>query len=74
LAQVEAEILHDCIKDKSYNHDDILRILTPRSKAQLVTTFYHFKDAYGTPITEVRRSNSMSLLGQKKKRVNFSAN
>ncbi|KAJ8421680.1 hypothetical protein Cgig2_026668 [Carnegiea gigantea] len=60
LAQVEAEILHNCIKDKSYNHDDMIRILTTRSKAQLVTTFYHFKDAYGTPITESLASDDDS--------------
>lgn len=52
LAEQEAEILHSCIDEKNYNHDEILRILTTRSKAQLVAIFYHFKDAYGTSITE----------------------
>lgn len=52
LASAEAEILHKCIQDKSYNHDEIVRILTTRSKAQLVATFYRFRDVYGTPITK----------------------
>lgn len=52
LADAEAEILHNCIKEKNYNHDEIIRILTTRSKAQLVATFYRFRDVYSTPITK----------------------
>jgi len=52
LAEAEAEILNNCIKDKEYKHDEIVRILTTRSKAQLVATFYRFRDAYGTPIAK----------------------
>ncbi|KAH9610291.1 hypothetical protein KSS87_005661 [Heliosperma pusillum] len=52
LAEAEAEILHECIKDKKYNHDEVVRILTTRSKSQLVATFYQFRDAYGAPITK----------------------
>ncbi|KAL9247751.1 hypothetical protein vseg_021149 [Gypsophila vaccaria] len=52
LAEEEAEILHNCIKDKEYHHDEIIRILTTRSKAQLVATFYRYRDAYGTPIAK----------------------
>lgn len=52
LAEAEAEILHKCIKDKNYNHDEIVRIVTTRSKAQLVATFYRFRDVYGTAITK----------------------
>ena len=33
LAEAESEILHNCIKEKNYNHDDIVRILTTRTKA-----------------------------------------
>ncbi|XP_074286497.1 annexin-like protein RJ4 [Silene latifolia] len=52
LAETEAEILHNCIKDKEYNHDEIVRILTTRSKSQLIATFYQFRDAHGSPITK----------------------
>ncbi|KNA08231.1 hypothetical protein SOVF_164450 [Spinacia oleracea] len=52
LVQAEAEILHKCIKDKAYNHDEIIRILTTRSKAHLTATFYRFRDVYSTPITK----------------------
>jgi len=43
LAETEAEVLHNCIKDKEYNHDEIIRILTTRTKAQLVATFLPFQ-------------------------------
>lgn len=52
LVEAEAEILHKCIKDKAYNHDEIIRILTTRSKAQLTATFYRFRDVYSAPITK----------------------
>ncbi|XP_074284689.1 annexin-like protein RJ4, partial [Silene latifolia] len=52
LAEAEAKILHECIQDNKYNHDEIIRILTTRSKAQLVATFYRFRDVFGTPITK----------------------
>ena len=56
LVEAEAEILHKCIKDKAYNHDEITRILTTRSKAQLTATFYRFRDVYSTPITKVNQA------------------
>lgn len=57
LVEAEAEILQECIKDKAYNHDEIIRIVTTRSKAQLISTFYHFGDTCGTPITEILDSD-----------------
>ncbi|KAJ6307397.1 hypothetical protein OIU76_017233 [Salix suchowensis] len=36
LADSEADILHDAIKDKEYNHEDFIRILTTRSRTQLM--------------------------------------
>jgi len=60
LAEAEAEILHNCIKEKNYNHDEIVRILTTRSKAQLVATFYRFRDVYGTPITKVQHRTAQT--------------
>ncbi|KMT17075.1 hypothetical protein BVRB_2g041320 [Beta vulgaris subsp. vulgaris] len=57
LVETEAEILHKCIKDKAYNHDEIVRILTTRSKAHLTATFYRFRDVYSTPITKFLASD-----------------
>lgn len=53
LAKCEAKILQDAIKDKKFNHDEVIRILTTRSKTQLLATFNHFKDSHGTSITKV---------------------
>lgn len=61
LVKAEAEILHNCIKDKAYNHDHIIRILTTRSKAQLISTFYCFGDVYGTSFAEVNKESSRSI-------------
>lgn len=52
LVEAEAEILHKCIKDKAYNHDEIIRIITTRSKVHLTATFYRYRDVYSTPITK----------------------
>ena len=53
LAQSEALILHEAIKHKNYNHEDIIRILTTRSKAQLNATFNRYKDEHAITITKV---------------------
>lgn len=52
LAVSEAEILHEAIQEKKFNHEEIIRILSTRSKTQLIATFNHYKDAYGTSITK----------------------
>ncbi|XP_054811899.1 annexin-like protein RJ4 isoform X2 [Prosopis cineraria] len=52
LAQTEANILHDALKRKSGNHEEVIRILTTRSKTQLVATFNRYKDDHGTSITK----------------------
>ncbi|KAJ4966385.1 hypothetical protein NE237_018234 [Protea cynaroides] len=52
LAKHEAKILHEKIKDKAYNDEEIVRILTTRSKAQLNATFNHYKDAFGNAINK----------------------
>lgn len=52
LAKSESDILQDAIKDKKFNHDEVVRILTTRSKAQLMATFNNFKDEHGTSITK----------------------
>ncbi|GMH05091.1 hypothetical protein Nepgr_006931 [Nepenthes gracilis] len=52
LAETEADVLQHAVKDKAYNNDEIVRILTTRSKAQLVATFYRYRDVHGTSITK----------------------
>ncbi|XP_072997147.1 annexin-like protein RJ4 isoform X1 [Typha latifolia] len=52
LAKSEAKILHDAITKGTYNHEEVIRILCTRSKAQLNATFNHFKDEYGISITK----------------------
>ncbi|GAV70978.1 Annexin domain-containing protein [Cephalotus follicularis] len=44
LADKEAEILHNAIKDKALNHEEAIRILTTRSKLELIATFNSYSD------------------------------
>uniref|UniRef100_A0A7N0VC71 Annexin n=1 Tax=Kalanchoe fedtschenkoi TaxID=63787 RepID=A0A7N0VC71_KALFE len=50
LAKSESKILHEKIKDKHYSDEDLIRILTTRSKAQILATLNHYKDAFGNDI------------------------
>ncbi|KAF6159101.1 hypothetical protein GIB67_032718 [Kingdonia uniflora] len=50
LAKSEAKILHKHIS-KEYSHDDFIRILTTRSKAQLNAILNHYNNEFGTSIT-----------------------
>ncbi|XP_021887431.1 annexin-like protein RJ4 [Carica papaya] len=52
LASSEADILRDAIKDKVYNHDEVVRIISTRSKAQLSATFNCHKEKQGAFISE----------------------
>ncbi|KAI3907885.1 hypothetical protein MKW92_029991 [Papaver armeniacum] len=52
LAEHEAAILREHILDKEYNHDEIIRILTTRSKTQLNATFNHYNNEFGNAITK----------------------
>ncbi|XP_058078980.1 annexin-like protein RJ4 [Magnolia sinica] len=52
LALQEANILHDAIQEKAFDHEEIIRILSTRSKVQLHATFNCYKDEYGTSITK----------------------
>ncbi|KAF5204397.1 Annexin-like protein rj4 [Thalictrum thalictroides] len=52
LASSEANILHDAIKQKVFNHEDVIRILGTRSKAQLNATFNRYRDVHGASITK----------------------
>ncbi|XP_065868298.1 annexin-like protein RJ4 [Euphorbia lathyris] len=52
LAKSEADILQEAIKKKHFNNDEVIRILTTRSKTQLMATFNNFKDDHGSSITK----------------------
>lgn len=52
LAKSEAKLLHEKIADKEYNHDELIRILTTRSKAQLLATLNHYNNEYGNAINK----------------------
>lgn len=53
LAKSEAKILHEKISEKAYSDDEIVRILTTRSKAQLNATVNQYNDQFGNAITKV---------------------
>ncbi|VFQ78982.1 unnamed protein product [Cuscuta campestris] len=50
LAKHEAKLLHEKISDKCYADDDVIRILTTRSKCQINATLNHYRDEYGQDI------------------------
>ncbi|KAL5541931.1 hypothetical protein UlMin_009641 [Ulmus minor] len=52
LANSEADILREAIKDKAYNNDEVIRILTTRSKAQLNATFNRYREDHKLSITK----------------------
>lgn len=54
LANSEAKALHHAIKEKVVDQDEIIRIISLRSKAQLMETFNRYKVDYGTSITKVK--------------------
>lgn len=53
LAKSEAKILHDKISDKAYDHEDVIRILSTRSKPQLIATLNQFNDEFGNAFNKV---------------------
>ncbi|XP_010269245.1 PREDICTED: annexin D2-like [Nelumbo nucifera] len=52
LAKSEAKVLHQKISEKAYNDEDLIRILTTRSKIQLNATLNHYNDEFGNPINK----------------------
>ncbi|KAJ1686802.1 hypothetical protein LUZ63_018192 [Rhynchospora breviuscula] len=58
LAKTEAKILNDAITKGEYNSDEIIRILSTRSKAQLHATFNCYKDAHNLSITKALSTKS----------------
>ncbi|KAL6989730.1 hypothetical protein U1Q18_015481 [Sarracenia purpurea var. burkii] len=52
LAKSEATVLNNAINDKIFNHVEVIRIISTRSKAQLIGTLNRYKDDYNTSITK----------------------
>ncbi|WOG84258.1 hypothetical protein DCAR_0103440 [Daucus carota subsp. sativus] len=52
LAKSEADILNKAIKENLLTHEEIIRIITTRSKAQLMATRNHYKDAHGISLSK----------------------
>ncbi|RRT48910.1 hypothetical protein B296_00052730 [Ensete ventricosum] len=53
----EAKMLHEKIKGKDYSDEEVIRILTTRSKAQLLATFNDYKNQFGNPINKDLKSD-----------------
>jgi hypothetical protein len=53
MADSEADILREEIQEKAFNHEEFIRILSTRSKAQLKATFNRYRDIHDTSITKV---------------------
>lgn len=53
LAKSEAKLLHTKISEKAYNCDDVIRILTTRSKAQINATLNQYNNMFGNDINKV---------------------
>nr|AII30308.1 annexin 6 [Cardamine hirsuta] len=58
LARSEAKTLHNKITEKAYTDEDLIRILTTRSKAQVNATLNHFKNKFGSSITKFLNEDS----------------
>ncbi|KAK7283918.1 hypothetical protein RIF29_13667 [Crotalaria pallida] len=52
LAQSEAEILHEAVKEKKGSQEEAVRILSTRSKTQLIATFNRYREIHATSITK----------------------
>ncbi|KAG5539181.1 hypothetical protein RHGRI_019667 [Rhododendron griersonianum] len=52
LANSEAKVLHHAIKEEVIDQGEIIRIVSLRSKAQLMATFNRYRVEYGTSITK----------------------
>ncbi|KAL8133979.1 hypothetical protein AgCh_009158 [Apium graveolens] len=55
LAKSEAKHLHEKISEKCCSDDEIIRILTTRSKAQLNATLNHYNNQFGNAINKTLR-------------------
>ena len=61
LAQSEAEILHKSIKEKKGSEEEVIRVLTTRSKTQLVAAFNRYREAHGISISKVTKYQILNI-------------
>uniref|UniRef100_A0A2P2P356 Annexin n=1 Tax=Rhizophora mucronata TaxID=61149 RepID=A0A2P2P356_RHIMU len=54
LAKSEAEMLHEKILEKAYGDEEIIRILSTRSKAQINATLNHYNNTCGNAIKDLK--------------------
>lgn len=52
LAKSEAKTLHEKISDKAYDDDEVIRIITTRSKEQLIATLNQYNNQFGNAINK----------------------
>ncbi|KAL6608009.1 hypothetical protein ACP70R_041072 [Stipagrostis hirtigluma subsp. patula] len=52
LAKSEAKIVHEAVRNGTTDHEELIRVVGTRSKAQLKATFSCFRDEHGTSITK----------------------
>ncbi|XP_062184501.1 annexin-like protein RJ4 [Phragmites australis] len=52
LAKSEAKIAHEAVRNGTMDHEELIRIVGTRSKAQINATFSCFRDKYITSITK----------------------
>ncbi|CAL9041694.1 annexin Gh1-like [Musa acuminata AAA Group] len=57
LAKSEAKMLHEKITEKAYSHEELIWIITARSKAQLIATISYYKNEYGKSIIKDLKSD-----------------
>jgi len=54
VAKLEAAQLSEAIREKQLQRDEVVRIISTRSKSQLRATFQQYKEDRGTYIGKVR--------------------
>ncbi|KAJ9670076.1 hypothetical protein PVL29_026560 [Vitis rotundifolia] len=57
LARTEAKILHQKISEKAYSDEELIRIVTTRSKPQLNATLNHYNNEFGNAINKDLKAN-----------------
>ncbi|KAJ3679590.1 hypothetical protein LUZ60_017601 [Juncus effusus] len=57
LAKSEAKMLHEKISDKKYTDEEVIRVLTTRSKPQIVATLNQYHNEFGNPINKDLKSD-----------------
>nr|CAD1825195.1 unnamed protein product [Ananas comosus var. bracteatus] len=50
-------MLHEKISEKAHNDEDVIRILTTRSKTQLIATLNHYNNEFGNPVNKDLKSD-----------------